>query len=94
MKTDNRELFENMPVSRAVVMLIVPTVISQIITVTGRYSGSVYSILEKIKRNDGEYIVNPLPNARVRYKDARNRKQEIDRRHHRGDSIKCCCPLF
>ncbi len=33
MKTDNTELFEQMPVSRAVITLIIPTVISQIITV-------------------------------------------------------------
>ncbi len=33
MKTDNRELFEQMPVSKAVITLIIPTVISQIITV-------------------------------------------------------------
>lgn len=33
MKTDNTELFENMPVSKAVITLIIPTVISQIITV-------------------------------------------------------------
>lgn len=33
MKTDNTELFENMPVPRAVITLIIPTVISQIITV-------------------------------------------------------------
>ncbi len=33
MKTDNTELFEHMPVSKAVITLIIPTVISQIITV-------------------------------------------------------------
>ena len=33
MKTDNTELFEQMPVSKAVITLIIPTVISQIITV-------------------------------------------------------------
>lgn len=33
MKTDNTELFERMPVPRAVIKLIIPTVISQIITV-------------------------------------------------------------
>ena len=33
MKTDNTELFERMPVSKAVITLIIPTVISQIITV-------------------------------------------------------------
>ena len=33
MKTDNTELFERMPVSRAVIKLVIPTVISQIITV-------------------------------------------------------------
>lgn len=31
MKTDNTELFEHMPVSKAVITLIIPTVISQII---------------------------------------------------------------
>ena len=33
MKTDNRELFENMPVRKAVFSLVVPTIISQLITV-------------------------------------------------------------
>ena len=33
MKTDNRDLFEKMPVSRAVIALVIPTIISQIITV-------------------------------------------------------------
>ncbi len=33
MKTDNPELFEHMPVSMAVIMLIIPTIISLIITV-------------------------------------------------------------
>lgn len=33
MKTDNTELFEHTPVSKAVITLIIPTVISQIITV-------------------------------------------------------------
>ncbi|MBE6695293.1 MAG: MATE family efflux transporter [Ruminococcaceae bacterium] len=33
MKTDNTELFEKMPVSKSVITLIIPTVISQIITV-------------------------------------------------------------
>lgn len=33
MKTDNTELFERMPVPRAVIALVIPTVISQIITV-------------------------------------------------------------
>ena len=33
MKTDNTELFEKMPISRAVIALVIPTVISQIITV-------------------------------------------------------------
>ena len=33
MKTDNTELFEHMTVSKAVITLIIPTVISQIITV-------------------------------------------------------------
>lgn len=33
MKTDNTELFENMPVPKAVITLVIPTVISQIITV-------------------------------------------------------------
>lgn len=33
MKTDNTELFENLPVSKAVITLVIPTVISQIITV-------------------------------------------------------------
>lgn len=32
-KADNTELFENMPVPRAVITLVIPTVISQIITV-------------------------------------------------------------
>lgn len=33
MKTDNTELFERMPVSKAVITLVIPTIISQIITV-------------------------------------------------------------
>ena len=33
MKTDNTELFENMPVPKAVITLVIPTVISQSITV-------------------------------------------------------------
>ncbi|HEY8500857.1 MAG TPA: MATE family efflux transporter, partial [Clostridia bacterium] len=33
MKTDNTTLFENMPVRKAVIALVVPTVISQLITV-------------------------------------------------------------
>ena len=33
MKTDNTDLFENMPVPKAVITLVIPTVISQIITV-------------------------------------------------------------
>lgn len=33
MKTDNTELFERMPISKAVITLIIPTVISQMITV-------------------------------------------------------------
>lgn len=33
MRTDNTDLFENMPVSKAVITLIIPTVISQIMTV-------------------------------------------------------------
>lgn len=33
MKTDNSELFERMPVSKAVVTLVIPTIISQVITV-------------------------------------------------------------
>ena len=32
-RTDNRELFETMPISRAVIALVIPTIISQIITV-------------------------------------------------------------
>ena len=32
-KTDNTELFQNMPVSKAVITLVIPTIISQIITV-------------------------------------------------------------
>ena len=33
MKTDNTELFEKMPVRKAVIALVIPTIISQIITV-------------------------------------------------------------
>ena len=33
MKTDNTALFEKMPVSKAVITLVIPTIISQIITV-------------------------------------------------------------
>ena len=33
MKTDNTELFERMPISKAVITLVIPTIISQIITV-------------------------------------------------------------
>ena len=33
MKRDNTELFEKIPVSRAVITLVIPTIISQIITV-------------------------------------------------------------
>lgn len=42
MKTDNTELFESMPVSKAVISLAVPTVISQLITVIYNMADTFY----------------------------------------------------
>lgn len=44
MKTDNTELFENMPVPKAVITLVIPTVISQIITVVYNMADTFLSV--------------------------------------------------